>query len=303
MKKLFVLSRKAGNGDRETLRKEILSVYEAHGREAELEVVLTEDEFHGRRAAAEFAARPSEEEKVVICAGGDGSLGEIASVLCHTDTALGLIPSGTGNDFARNFDYSNFRIEDTFAPELRKIDAIRVNDRIGINVLSFGFDATVLINIYKILKRHPRIGKHAFPLGVLRSLFQLDADRMEMEIRTAEGMKVTAAGEYTLAAICNGAYYGSGFHPAPNAKIDDGKLELLTVSRLSLFQFLGLVGKYKKGTHLGKRGVETMSVRSGIITADREIYGNIDGELFQSKVFEFEVMENALLWAFLSEKK
>lgn len=303
MKKLFVLSRKSGNGDREALRKEIMRVYEAHGRLSEIEIVLTEDVFHGRRAAAEFAAMPSDEDKVVICAGGDGSLGEIASVLCGTDTALGLIPSGTGNDFARNFDYSNFRIENTFEPKLGMIDAIRVNERIGINVLSFGFDATVLINIYKILKRHPWVGKHAFSLGVLRSLFQLEAHRMKIEVRSTDGGVKTSTGEYTLVAVCNGGYYGSGFHPAPNAEIDDGKLELLTVSRLSLFQLLGLVGKYKKGTHLGKRGVEMNSVKSGKIIADREIYGNIDGELFQSKVFEFEVMENALLWAFLSEKK
>lgn len=303
MKKLFVLSRKAGNGDREALRKEILRVYEEHGRLSEIEVVLTEDEFHGRQAAKEFVAMPSEEEKVVICAGGDGSLGEIASVLCHTDTALALIPSGTGNDFARNFDYSKFRIEDTFDPKIERIDAIRVNDRIGINVLSFGFDATVLINIYKILKRHPWVGKHAFSLGVLRSLFQLEAHRMKIEVRSTDGGVKTASGEYTLVAICNGGYYGSGFHPAPNAEIDDGKLELLTVEKLTLFRLLRLIGKYKKGTHLGKPGIELSSVRSGTITADREIYANIDGELFQSRSFEFEVMEGVLLWAYLAKKK
>lgn len=301
MKKLFVLSKKAGNGDREALRREILGVYEAHGRLSEIEVVVTEDEFHGRRAAKEFAASP-EKHKLVICAGGDGTLGELASVLCHTDTALGLIPSGTGNDFARNFDYRNFKIEDTFEPEIRPIDVIRVNDRIGINVLSFGFDTTVLMNTYQILKRRPSLGKHAFTLGVLTSLFQLDTSRVEMDVQTTRGEEKRLSGEFTLSAICNGGYYGSGFHPAPNAEIDDGQLELLTVSKLSLFQLLGLINKYKKGTHLGKPGIELTSVRSGTITADREIYANIDGELFQSRIFQFEVIEHALFWAYLRKK-
>lgn len=302
MKKLFVLSRKAGNGSREALKEEILRVYEAHGRRSEIEVVLTEDELHARRAAVEFAVSPGE-EKIVICAGGDGTLGEIASVLCHTDTALGLIPSGTGNDFARNFDYTDFKIEDTLDPEVRKIDVIRVNDRIGINVLSFGFDTTVLMNTYKLLKRRPWLGRHAFSLGVLNSLFQLGTSRVEMNLTTRNGEKKCLSGEFTLSAICNGGYYGSGFHPAPNAEIDDGKLELLTVEKLTLFRLLRLIGKYKKGTHLGKPGIELSSVRSGTITADREIYANIDGELFQSRSFEFEVMEGVLLWAYLAKKK
>ncbi len=301
MKKLFVLSKKAGNGDREALRREILGVYEAHGRLSEIEVVVTEDELHGQRVAREFAAS-SEKRKLVICAGGDGSLGEIASVLCHTDTALGLIPSGTGNDFARNFDYRNFKIEDTFEPEVRPIDLIRVNDRIGINVLSFGFDTTVLMNTYRILERRPSLGKRAFTLGVLTSLFQLDTSRVDMDVQTATGEEKRLSGEFTLSAICNGGYYGSGFHPAPNAKIDDGRLELLAVSKLSLPKLLGLIGKYKKGTHLGKPEMNFCSVRSGTITADREIYANIDGELFQSRIFKFEVMEHALFWAYLAKK-
>lgn len=297
IKKLFILSTKAGKGNFIEFKEKIIEVYEKNNRLEELEIVLTEDKEHGRRAALEFSKKKFP-EKIVIGCGGDGTIGELAGVLHGTDTSLGLIPMGTGNDFSKNFDYTDFKIEDTFYPFIKPIDLIEVNDKICINVMSLGFDTQVLKNTYEFLKLRPKMGKRAFIYGIIKSLLDVNHEDLEFDLVLANGENVKVADTYTITALCNGAFYGSGFNPAPSSLLDDGVLNLIAIEKLSLITMPPLIMRYKKGTHMDYKKVNEYLVKSGTITSKKNFFGNTDGEIFETDRVEFKVIEKGINWAY-----
>lgn len=297
IKKLFILSTKAGNGNFIEFKDKVLDIYRKHNRLDEVEIVLTEDREHGKRAALEFS-NLDYPKKVVIACGGDGTVGEIAGVLSGTDTALGLIPMGTGNDFSKNFDYSNFRIEDTFEPEIKPIDLIDINGIICINVMSVGFDTHILKRTYDFLERYPKLGKRAFVLGILQSLSNIKNEKLDYELVMDDGENLKISGEYTIFALCNGGYYGSGFNPSPEAKIDDGILNLVAVDKLSLLSMIPLIFKYKKGTHVNHGNVKQYEVVSGKIKSADVALANIDGEIFEFQEINFKIIPKGINWSY-----
>ena len=139
--RLFILSAKAGSGGQnfQGFRSRVLQAYEGKKDEYQLEIVLTENKSHAKVAAQGFAEKYGSNGIVYAC-GGDGTNSEVASALCMTETPMSLIPMGTANDFAKNFDYGQFKIEDTFEPTIEPIDIIKVNDTYCINIMSLGFD-------------------------------------------------------------------------------------------------------------------------------------------------------------------
>lgn len=297
IKKLFILSTKAGNGDFDSLREKILKTYESHNRLDELEIVSTKDRDHCKRAALEFS-KTSHSKKVVVACGGDGTLGEVAGVLAGSDTALGLIPMGTGNDFSKNFDYTNFKLEDTFEPEIKPIDLIEINGEKCINVTSIGFDTHILNRTYEILKVYPKLGRRAFPLAIIKSLLNIKNEKLQYELKTKSGELLNIKGEFIISALCNGGYYGSGFNPSPGAKIDDGILNLVLVEKLSFFELIPLIFKYKKGTHVANKKVKEYKVVSGKIKSANGAIANIDGEIFDFKEMNFKIIPNGINWAY-----
>ena len=300
IKKLFILSTKAGNGNFADFKNKIIDTYTKHNRLDELEIVLTEDKEHGKKAALEFSKR-NYSNKIVIACGGDGTIGEIAGVLAKSDTALGLIPMGTGNDFSKNFDYSNFQIEDTFEPEIRPIDIIDINGEKCINVMSIGFDTHILKRTYDFLNLYPKLGKKAFILAIIQSLLNIKNEKLEYDLITVTGKNLKVSGEYIISALCNGGYYGSGFNPSPTALIGDGVLNLVAIKKLPYLSIIPLIFKYKKGTHITHENVEEYEVVSGKIKTPQGAIANMDGEIFQFKEIDFKVIKNGILWAYLAK--
>jgi len=292
----------AGNKNHTDLVNSIKNTYKSHMREDEYEIVITQDKDHGQKAALEFSEK-IDGEKLVIIAGGDGSLGEIAQVLGGTDTALGLIPAGTANDFAKNFDYSNFSIEDTFEPEIKPIDLIEVNGTRCINVMSLGFDTHILNSTYEFLAKSPNLGKNAFVLGVLKNLVDLKSEDLKLELKLEGGSEITIKDKFMIFALCNGGYYGSGFNPAPDSLLDDGYLNLITAKKINYLELIPLILKYKNGRHLGHKKISEHITTSGVISSDREFIYNLDGEINKASRLEYKLLEKNLRWAYLGKEK
>lgn len=298
IKKMFILSTKAGSGDFHKLKEKILETYNKHNKLKEIEIIVTQDKNHGKRAAYEFS-NSSYPQKLLIACGGDGTAGEIAGILRGTDTAMSLIPMGTGNDFSKNFDYSKFKIEDTIEPVIKPIDLIDVNGRTCINVMSIGFDTHILKRAYDILDLYPRMGKRAFALAVIKSLANIRNENLELYLKLENGGEEKFAEELIISVLCNGGYYGSGFNPSPGALIDDGVLNLLTVNKLTFLTMLPLILKYKKGQHIGNINVKEYKVTSGQIKSRDEAIANIDGEIFKFNEINFKIVKEGLLWGFI----
>lgn len=294
MKKLFIISSKSGRSYDDSFARELLKYFDKD------EIKITEKAGDTVKFAQDFRDRGGE---ILFIKGGDGALSEVASVLCGSQTSLGLIPGGTGNDFSKNFSYHNFKLENIFDYEISPIDLIEVNGKICINVTSLGFDTNVLKYAYDIMKRKKLGGRLGYFYGVVKSVMNLENVNLKISCLDENNEEVNLSGSFLISALCNGSYYGNGFNPAPKAKIDDGLLNLILAEKMSPLRIASLFTSYRRGDHLGKSGVREILTRSGKISADREFLYNIDGEIYSAREIDYKILEKKLKWIYFKGVK
>ena len=300
-KMLFILSSKAGKTEFDINEKDIEKIYNKKDFEENVQIIRTSYENHATDATKAFIEKYKNHKKTIIVGGGDGSLNEICNVIYENDlenTSLGLIPMGTGNDFSKNFSYKNFKVESLLNLKEKKIDLIKVNDKVGINVLSLGFDTVVLEKAYEYLDKNPSLGKKAYFFGVIKALKYLSYQNLSLTLYDKNYKEIKLEDEFLLTAICNGGYYGSGFNPAPSAKIDDGLLNLVYAKKLPSLLLPSLIIRYKHGLLENSKYLDEIKVKKGQIKSDKKILANIDGEIFENKIINFEIIENCLSWTY-----
>lgn len=292
---LFIISSKAGKTEFNIRKEDIEDTFRKASRFDEIEVVNTSYKNHTKFLIDAFA-KSDYEEKIVIIAGGDGSLNELVNASYGKNMTIGLVPTGTGNDFSKNFDYKNFSPNSLLNFKSKKIDLIKVNDFYSINVTSLGFDTQVLKKAYAYLEENPKLGKAAYSKATIRCLTNLSYENLSFDLNLVDGSNIKIKGEYLISALCNGAYYGSGFNPAPDAKIDDGILNLILAEKIPLIMLPSMIIKYKKGKHQASKYLREIKVKSGIMSSDEKFIANADGEIFETNKIKFEVLPKALNW-------
>lgn len=234
----------------------------------------------------------------LVVAGGDGSVHEAFNGMLSAGTggALGVIPSGTGNDFAKAADIPldwetatrllADRIVSDAAP--RTVDAGRMNTRYFANGAGIGFDAKVT-----------RIARSfRWPIGDIVYLFAIFR-AMRGGIATPELTIQAGAFEFsgpvTLASVSNGPWIGGMFHIAPMARNDDGTLELLIVDPVSRLRIAALLPKLMQGQHMDEPELRHVSVRQMTIRCAEELPSHLDGEVQPlARNFDFEILPDAL---------
>ena len=236
-------------------------------------------------------------EKIIV-AGGDGSVYESVNGVMSADRtgALGLIPTGTGNDFAKAagipLDWEAAtrllvdRIVSDSAP--RRIDVGRVNDRYFANGAGIGFDAKVSRIAEEITWP---IGYFVYLVAVLRAI----ADGIITPVVKITAGELSWEGPLTLANISNGPWIGGMFHIAPMADHSDGMLELIVATPVSGLRILQLLPKLIGGTHLDEPEIFHVSVKFIKISAAAPVPSHLDGEVqpMQSS-FDIEIIPGAL---------
>ncbi|WP_044567755.1 diacylglycerol/lipid kinase family protein [Anaerococcus provencensis] len=300
MTKLFLISSTAGATEYYFSKKQIEDIYKKYGREDEIIVKETRYRGHLEEIVRSFLAS-SYKDKLIICLGGDGTINEVVNICLGHDVAVGLIPTGTGNDFAKNFDYENFKIADTFDISIRPIDLIKVNGKYCVNVTSLGFDTEVLKTAYDYLDKDKSLGKRAYIKAVGDRVKNLTYQDLYINLTLANDTTIDLSDEFLISAICNGGYYGSGFNPAPDAKIDDGIINFVTARKFPKWQLLPLILKYKQGKHQSSKYLDEYLIKSGQIKSAKDFLSNIDGEIFSTNSLDFEIKVNAINWAYFEK--
>jgi diacylglycerol kinase (ATP) len=253
--------------------------------------IYTERAGHARELA-ESAARAGVER--VVAVGGDGTVCEVANGLAHSETALGTIPIGTGNDTARNLRIPR---QPSAAAKLMTAGATRAID-LGVirtaqatsyfvNVAGFGFDAEVAWQVNRL----PKLvgGTLPYVVGVVQTLWGYHSPRMRLSV---DGHVIER--RVFLVAVANSASYGGGMLIAPDASPEDGLFDVCVVSDLSRFEVLRLVPKLYSGGHIGHSAVEMMRCRELSADADRRVRCQADGELVGDLPATFELRPAAL---------
>jgi YegS/Rv2252/BmrU family lipid kinase len=232
------------------------------------DIFVTTHRGHGHELAAAQAARGA---RLVVAWGGDGTINEVASALAHTNTALGIIPSGSGNGLARELKIDRRperALRDALGATPRPVDAGELGGRFFVNLAGVGFDAHVAHCFDR-----DTTGRRGFATYIritVRELFGYRCGDYRVNERWHRGAM--------LITLANAAQFGNGARIAPAARIDDGLLDLVVVeeqSRLATVRslptlFAGGIGRVK--------GVTTQKVKEVVIESDRPIAFHVDGE-------------------------
>lgn len=247
MKHVFIINPTAGKSDS---RQKIYDMAEKLRQEHGLEVqcLLTKKQGHATEIARRLC-QSGEELRFYAC-GGDGTVNEVANgIIGYDNASMTVIPVGTGNDFLKNFgpeDMEKFRDAENLwdAPQF-PIDAIDVNGRIALTIACSGIDARVAKDVHNFSESPILDGKSSYIVSLMVNfLFKGIGSHWTVEL---DGEAVED--DYALVAVCNGRYYGGGFMPVAEARMDDGVLNTLVVKKVSRLTFMKFVSPYSKGQY------------------------------------------------------
>jgi len=212
------------------------------------------------------------------------------------DAQLGLIPTGTGNDFAKacwiplDWELATRQLADRLLADerSRSVDIGRMNDRYFANGAGIGFDAKVT-----------RLAReYRWPTGdlvYLFSIFRCMVDGIETPHVTISASDINWSGPVTLVNVSNGAWLGGMFHIAPEALNNDGQLEMIIVDPVTRLRISSLIPKLVRGSHMQEAEITHASVRKLSIVAAETMPSHLDGEVGEpGKRFDIDILPDAL---------
>lgn len=260
--------------------RDVVSEFRALGHTVEPRVTFEEgDAIIAARAAAERGV------DAVVAVGGDGTVNEVVNGLAGADTALGIVPLGTANDFARQAG-----IPSTPADALHlvvhqppaAIDTITLNGRRFINVSTAGIGAEATAETPKEAKQ--ALGPLAYAITGVRKLTQLEAHRARFA-----GPGFEHRCPFLLFAVGNARETGGGTALTPRASLTDGLLDLCIVEEMPRAELARLLLRLKRGEHLDHSGVVYVQLPSLTVDVQHDITVNVDGEPTQQRELTYTV--------------
>lgn len=228
----------------------------------------------------------------VVAFGGDGFIHEIIQHIVPREIPLGVIPCGTGNDFARSLGVNQLSMTQQMnliaQSKIRSIDLGRVDERWFAAILSSGFDA--LVNERANQMKWPR-GRMRYNIAMIEKIIQLRAHSYRIRL---DGDHIDV--EATLVTVANGPSYGGGMRVCPNAKLNDGLFDVMVLGRVSRTELLRVFPKVYSGRHVGHPAVTFYRCREIEIVGSGSSFA--DGEPIASLPLSAECVSNALkVWA------
>ena len=231
----------------------------------------------------------------LLVVGGDGMVSLGINLVAQTPLPLGVIPAGTGNDFARftglplanpNAAVTHFLSALERGPQTIDLARASKDDehRWLVCLLSAGFDA--IVNERANTRTRPR-GKSRYTWAILRELLRL---RPRTYTLTVDG--VTTQREAILISVANGESMGGGMRVTPEASITDGKLDVFVLAPVTRRRFLWLYPRVFSGTHVGEPEVSFQQGKRVTVDAP-DIVAYADGERLWSLPIDVEVVPAA----------
>jgi len=210
--------------------------------------------------------------KTVFALGGDGTLREAAIGVLGTDAELGFIPGGTANVMALTLSLPPRPLEAARAlagAESKLFDVGLCGDEPFLMQCSLGVDARALERLGGGLKR--RFGRAAVGLSALAAWWSYDYPEIEIE---ADGRALTGS----FVAVCNIPFYGGPWNLMPEARTDDGRLDLAVFRGSGRTATLAFARDLARGRHLARPDVESFTVEEVIIRSPESLPLQLDGD-------------------------
>jgi YegS/Rv2252/BmrU family lipid kinase len=254
------------------------------GRRVPFRVVRTKSLEHG--VAKALVAVDAGELPVVVS--GDGMIGAVGGAMAGGETPLGIVPVGRGNDLARVLGIPTepeAAIEIVLAGHARTLDVGEANGRRFLGIASVGFDS----DANRIANASRLKGNIVYAYAALRALAGWKPARFTIAI----GDQRTRMEGYSV-VVANSKAYGGGMFVAPDADLEDGEFDVVTIAKVGKLRFLGNLPKVFKGTHVHNDEVQVVRAARLSLSASRPFAVYADGEHLTDLPADLRVIPHAL---------
>lgn len=282
----FIVNRLAGSGRCEKLFAEVEKLLIERG--ISFDVAYTMHKYHAIDLTKQAIAAGAQ---CVVAVGGDGTVNEVASVLQGTGVLMGMLPFGTGNDFARATgtpDEPKAALDVLLGGKARKMDGGSANGNFFINVAGFGFDVDVLIQTERYKQRFKK-GMLPYMLGILQALTHLKTMHLKLRYDGGE-MEIDSL----ITSIGNGQYIGGGMCAVPTAVPDNGVFDVYVVEKVSVLRFLRLLPSFVKGKHVKFKEVHCFKTTELFVECEPANPLQLDGEVGHSTPVHFSLLPGVI---------
>lgn len=227
----------------------------------------------GPAACRELARAAVGRGEVVVAVGGDGMVSSLAGTVVEAGGVLGIVPSGRGNDFARQLGIGGSP-DDVAATllkaEPRRVDVVDVDGRTVVGSVYAGVDSLAS----EIVDRAHRLPRSLqYPYAAVRSIIEFRPSAYDVVV-DGEAHRFEA---FTV-VVANSGYYGSGMHIAPDAVLDDGLLDVVVIRAASKLSLIRSMPKLYDGTHVDLDEVVVLRGREVSVAAADPVLAYGDGE-------------------------
>lgn len=275
----------SGGGQNTQLAHEICGILAQRGEAYRLYETQTENDG-GRQTRLALDAGCG----AIVCIGGDGTLSEVVGEMAGSGKTLYIVPSGTGNDFARAIGLAKDPIE-AFRSQLdgsrAAIDCGSINGKPFLNVSGSGFDVEVLRKTEEL--RSVYSGSKAYRKAVIAVLGSYRAMEAEVSIDGGAFTQERA----TIVEVANGRYIGGGMQVAPGADFRDGLFDVVLVKRVPRRLIPFLLPLFILGAHVRLPIARVVRAKE-VILRSRDMVVNIDGRLEEMDEARYAIMPGAL---------
>ncbi|OYQ64159.1 hypothetical protein B9G53_13395 [Pseudanabaena sp. SR411] len=287
----LIINPTSGPADKPDLSTEIVEALHNQGIEAEL--CTTAPDEDGERLAAEAAKAGAE---LVIVAGGDGTIEAVARGLMHTQTVLGIIPMGTRNNIAASLNIPNDLSQaiQTLVEGVRgRFDMGKANNHYFVEVVGVGLEATLFPcgdEVKEGIKKNYWAAFKSIFSGI-QTFLQFKQHRLVLRL---DGIRMRRL-RILQVNICNSPRYGVQFALAPDAKMNDGKLDVIYIDNPSKWDHLCHFFKAMRGERLPHERLNTHRAAKIEIKSYPPLEVHADGQYLGVTPITVEVIPDALL--------
>ena len=282
MKHIFIINPRAGKKDQTSRIYELADhLREAHGLEC---ACMLTDRPGGATDMARKLAESGEAIRLYAC-GGDGTIHEVANGIAgFPNAAMSCIPTGTGNDFLKNFgpDADKFSdVENLWDGDAFPLDLIDCNGRLCLTIACNGIDARIADSVHQYGSSPLLHGRNSYLASVaVNFLFKPIGRHWKVWLDEEE-----LEDDFALVSMCNGRYYGGGSISVPEARMNDGVLHTVLIKNIPKATFARLFAPYSAGEYrkLPQELIRVSTARQVRIQAEEDIVTCLDGECFRSR--------------------
>jgi len=262
-----------------------------------MDIVLTVAEGDAVTAAQQAVAAGYEQ---LFVAGGDGTLNEVINGIGMVrggfeQTVVGIIPLGTGNDFATEIGIPSeidAALDWLAEAVVVRVDLGVLGDRHFINVSGGGFIAEVSEAVDPQLKTIA--GKLAYLIGGAQVLMTYEGAHATLLVEGAVGdLPATESLALHAFAVCNAPMIGGGRLIAPTAIINDGLLDICLIESMPTLEFVALLRRVSSGDHVDDRRVHYFRATGIELQFDRTIKVNTDGQVLEADHCRYRILPRA----------